>query len=176
MNRPVAFALAALTLTGLAHSARAQYGYPAAPEAAGYPPVYGQPMGYMPMPYPPMGYNPYGPGVMPVTAGQPMVQPIMVPVVVTRTVPVFGALETMPAGGPLDAQAMETLAIRQGAKPAVPEAAPAPTPVTVQTTSAKTTAPDVKKQAPAAAAADKAPAAEPAKPKTWWRIKWLDGK
>jgi hypothetical protein len=169
MKRRVALSLAALAVAGLAQSAQAQYGYPA-PPMGGYPPVYGQPMGYMPMPYP------YAPGGMPMM-GQPMVQPIMVPVVVTQPVPVFGALESMPAGGPLDGAAMDALAGRQG-KPAAPEAAPAPTPVTVQTTAAKATTHEAKKPV-SPPAADKPAAeapAEPAKPKVFWRIKWLDGK
>lgn len=108
MDRRVAFILAALSPAGLAFSAFAQQGYPVMPAYSGYAPA--MPMqaapGYAPA-YAP-GYGMYGQPAMPV-----MAVPVPYPVVVTQPVPMFGALETMPANGPLGGPAAEPVAAQK---------------------------------------------------------------
>ena len=120
MKPPLTFTLAALLVGCLSHTAHAQYGYPYPPASYGYP----QPMGYVPMPYGPMPYGGYGQQAMPVTGyAQPMVMPVMVPVVVDRVVPMLGPVETMPQAGPLDSAVMNAVAAKTAPAPVVPPSA-----------------------------------------------------
>jgi len=106
MKRLIAVALGGLALAASAGSALAQYPYPYPAYPAYQAGYYPQPAGYPPVQY--VSYAPQAgmPGAVPMmVVPQPMVQPVYVPMVRTQYVPVFGPLETMPAGGPLNAPA-----------------------------------------------------------------------
>jgi hypothetical protein len=116
----------------------------------------------------------YGQPIMPVGAAQPMVVPVPVPLRIAQPVPMFGALETMPAGGPLDSAALEGLLAPQAGVVAAPVGATPPAPTTVQT-AAKTPAAPGPQATPApvksVSAPVSSPATEPAKPSLWQRVR-----
>jgi hypothetical protein len=162
MNRFVSATLAGLVLGCLVSPANAQYGYPAANYPQPYAPSAPMPMGYMPM-------NNGGtmPQVMP-AAAMPSQPVMMVPVYVTRIVPMLGPLETMPQGGPLDANALapNQAPIVNAAQVAHPVPAAAAQATTLPATPTASTLGDTGLQQTAAKQTE-SPASKPWYKKTW---------